>query len=51
MKAKQIRVLCPVKIGQQYKGGRVIFIIGDSDGYDVWTRQEQREIYHRINRD
>lgn len=64
MKAAQIRKLCPVKIGQQYKGGRVIYIIGDTDGYDVWTKHKQigvmsglvpipihREIYHRINRE
>lgn len=63
MKAKQIRKLCSVKIGQQYKGGKVIYIIGDSNGYDVWTKHEQvgstsglinvpihREVYHRINR-
>ena len=62
MKAKQIRALCPVKIGQQYKGGKVIYIIGNSDGYDVWTKHEQigtasglinmpihREVQHRIN--
>jgi len=63
MKAEQIRLLCPVKIGQQYKGGKVIFILGDSDGYDIWTKHEQigsysglidmpihREVHHRINR-
>jgi len=63
MKAEQIRSLCPVEIGQQYKGGKVIFIIGDSDGYDVWTKHEQigtttglikmpihREMQHRIDR-
>ena len=62
MGAEQIRESCPVKIGQQYKGGKVIFIIGDSDGYDVWTKHEQigitsglikmpihRKVYHRIN--
>jgi len=63
MKATQIRKECPVTIGQQYKGGKVICIIGDSDGYDVWTKHEQigttsglikmpihREVYHKIDR-
>ena len=63
MKAEQIRALCPVKIGQQYKGGKVTFIIGDSGGYDIWTKHEQvgitsglidmpihREVQHRIDR-
>jgi len=61
MNAKQQKELCPVKIGQIYKGGRVIYILGDSQGWDIWTKHERigtmsglidmpihREEHHRI---
>jgi hypothetical protein len=32
MNAAEQRARCPVKIGQTYKGGKVIYILGDKNG-------------------
>ena len=61
--ANQIGSACPVKIGDTYKNGKVIYIFGDQDGYDVCTKHERigsrsraldlpvhREVWHRIER-
>jgi hypothetical protein len=62
MNAAEQRARCPVKIGQTYKGGKVIYILGDKNGWDVNTKHEQigttdglvpmpihREEWHRID--
>ena len=61
MNATQQREHCPVKIRDTYKGGKVIYILGDSKGWNVWTKHERigtasglidmpvhREVLHRI---
>jgi len=63
MNATEQRELCPVKIGQIYQDGKVIYILGDPTGWDVWTKHEHigtmsglidmpihREEHHRIDR-
>lgn len=39
--AQEQRERCPVKIGQIYRGGKVIFICGDPRGWDIWTKHER----------
>ena len=40
MNAQEQKSKCPVIIGQEYKGGKVIYICGDKSGWDVWTKRE-----------
>ena len=62
MNAQQQRERCPVKIGQTYQGGKVIYILGDKAGWDIFTKHERigsmselfdypvhREEHHRID--
>ncbi len=41
MNAQQQREQCPVKIDQEYQGGKVIFICGDPQGWSVTTKHER----------
>ena len=62
MKAQEQRERCPVRIGQTYQNGTVTYILGDSKGWDIWTKHEHigttvglvgmpihREVLHRVN--
>jgi len=39
--AKEQQANCPVKIGDEYENGIVIFICGSPRGWDIYTKHEQ----------
>ena len=45
MNAQQQRDRCPVCIGDTYQDGKVLYILGCSQGWDVWTKHKQIDNY------
>lgn len=42
MNAQEQCERCPVKIGQEFGGGIVTYILGDSQGWNVWIRPKDQ---------